>query len=91
MGGHYTARSFKSGDDVAILLPVALEVEPDLDWTVIKENGKIIIEAQTLEKPKRKFNIAKVAGCAKELKYIEPKLRVFEPRPSELDLAKSSL
>lgn len=80
MGEFYPAKSFKSGNSVAIRMPAALGVEPNKEWTVIKEDGKIIIEAK--DKPKRKFNIDKVAGSAKGLKYIEPETRVFEERPS---------
>lgn len=80
MGKEYTAKSFKSGNSVAIRIPAALGIEPEREWLVEEIDGKLVLEPKT--KPKRKFNIAKVAGCAKGLKYIEPKDRLFEPRPS---------
>ncbi len=81
MGEHYPAKSFKSGNSVAIRMPAALGIEPDREWTVVKEDGKIIIEAK--DKPKRKFNIEKVRGCAigSGLGFIKPEERVFEERP----------
>ena len=81
MGKEYPAKSFKSGNSVAIRMPAALGVEPDREWTVVKEDGKFIIEAK--DKPKRKFNIEKVRGCAigSGLRFIKHEDRVFEDRP----------
>ena len=85
MGEQYPAKSFKSGNSVAIRMPAALGVEPDREWTVVKEDGKIIIEAK--DKPKRKFNIKKVRGCAigSGLQFIKDGDRIFEERPSLWD------
>lgn len=88
MGKEYAAKSFKSGNSVAIRMPAALGVRPDLEWTVVKHDGEFII--RECAAPKRKFNIAKVAGCAKSLKYVEPESRLFEPRPSAVDAFKSN-
>ena len=76
-----TAKSFRSGNSVAIRMPAALGIEPDQEWTVVKEDGRLIIEAK--DKPKRKFNIEKVRGCAigSGLRYIKPEERLFEERP----------
>jgi antitoxin VapB len=81
MGEQYPAKSFKSGNSVAIRMPAALGVEPDKEWTVVQEDGKIIIEAK--DKPKRRFNIDKVRGCAigSGLQFIKSEDRVFEERP----------
>ncbi len=81
MGKEYPAKSFKSGNSVAIRMPAALGVEPDREWTVIEEDGKFIIEAK--DRPKRKFNIEKVRGCAigSGLRFIKHEDRVFEERP----------
>lgn len=83
MGKEYTAKSFKSGNSVAIRMPAALGVEPEREWTVADDNGDLVLRLK--DKPKRKFDIAKVAGSAKSLRYIEPESRVFEPRPSASD------
>ncbi len=81
MGKEYPAKSFKSGNSVAIRMPAALGIEPDQEWTVVKEDGRIIIEAK--DKPKRKFNIEKVRGCAigSGLRFIKHEDGVFEERP----------
>ena len=87
MGKEYTAKSFKSGNSVAIRMPAALGVEPEREWTVAEENGDLVLRRK--DKPKRKFDIDKVAGSAKSLKYIEPESRLFEARPSAIDVAGS--
>jgi antitoxin VapB len=81
MGKEYTAKSFKSGNSVAIRLPAALGIEPDREWTVTEEDGELHIRAK--EAPKRKFDIDKVWGCARGLglQPIKPEDRVFEERP----------
>ena len=82
MGKEYPAKSFKSGNSVAMRMPVALGVEPDREWLIRKEeDGRIIIEAK--DKPKRKFNIDKVRGCAigSGLQLIKSEDRVFDERP----------
>jgi antitoxin VapB len=81
VGKEYPAKSFRSGNSVAIRMPAALGIEPDLEWTVVKEDGRLIIESK--DKPKRKFNIEKVRGCAigSGLQLIKDEDRVFEERP----------
>ena len=81
MGKVYTAKSFKSGNSVAIRMPAGLGVEPDREWTVVEENGDLVLRPK--EKPKRKFNIDKVWGIGKhlDLKPIADEDRVFEHRP----------
>lgn len=87
MGREYTGKSFKSGNSVAIRVPAALGIEPGCEWTVKDEDGTLVLTPKA--KARRKFDIAKVAGSAKGLSYIEPESRVFEPRPS-LDVAPRS-
>jgi antitoxin VapB len=48
------------------------------------EHGQFL-SYEPVDQPKRKFNIAKVAGSAKSLKYVERGDRSFEPRPSSID------
>lgn len=81
MGQEYTAKSFKSGNSVAIRIPAALGVEADREWTIAEKDGDLVLHPK--DKPKRKFNIEKVRGCAigSGLKRIEPEDRVFEHRP----------
>lgn len=82
MGQEYTAKSFKSGNSVAIRIPAALGVEPDLEWSIARDdNGDLVIRSKSAAK--RKFNIEKVWGCAvgSGLQYIKPEDRVFKERP----------
>ncbi len=88
MSREYKAKSFKSGNSVAIRMPAALGVEPEREWTIVEQDGDLVLRAA--DKPKRKFNVAKVAGSAKGLRYVEPASRLFEPRPSELKEAPHS-
>ena len=80
MGKEYTAKSFKSGNSVAIRMPAALGIEPEREWTVVEENGDLVLRSK--ERTKRKFNIDKVWGCAigSGLQYIEDDDRIFEER-----------
>lgn len=82
MGKQWPARSFKSGNSVAIRIPAALGVEPNRDWTVEVREGEYVFRQQ--DAPKRKFNIAKVAGSATNLEYVRSEDREFDERPSAL-------
>lgn len=81
MGKEYTAKSFKSGNSVAIRIPAALGIEAEREWSVELKDGNLVLHPK--DKPKRKFNIDKVWGCAigSGLQFIEPEDRVFEDRP----------
>lgn len=80
MGQEYTAKTFQSGNSVALRLPKALGVKPGEAAKIIQdENGDFVVKR--VDRPKRKFNIAKVAGSAKNLRYIRDEDRVFEERP----------
>ena len=83
MGREWPTRSFKSGNSVAVRMPAGLKIEPNKDWLVVERDGELMLRER--EAPKRKFNIAKVAGSATSLRYVTPEERVFEPRPSELE------
>jgi antitoxin VapB len=78
MGTEYTAKSFKSGNSVAIRIPAALGVEPDREWSVELRDGDLVLHPK--EKSRRKFNIEKVWGSATNLKPIDPDDRWFEER-----------
>ncbi len=81
MGKEYTAKSFKSGNSVAIRIPAALGIEPELEWSVEFRDGDLVLHPK--EKAKRKFNIDKVRGCAigSGLQFIRDEDRLFEERP----------
>ena len=82
MGEEYRAKVFKSGNSVALRLPKALGLTEGTEMTLREEQGRYIVEP--VEKPKRKFNIDKVAGSAWSLEYIRDEDRVFDERPSAI-------
>ncbi|HEU4967445.1 AbrB/MazE/SpoVT family DNA-binding domain-containing protein [Sphingomonas sp.] len=81
MGVEYTAKTFKSGNSIALRLPKALGIKEGMEMKVREEDGNLIVAPA--DRPKRKFNIDKVWGCAagSGLQPIKPEDRVFEHRP----------
>jgi antitoxin VapB len=80
MGKEYVAKSFKSGNSVAIRMPAALGIEPDREWTVSEEDGALHIRAK--EPPQRKLDISGFWGKVPWLTV--PPREDFEERPSAI-------
>jgi len=78
MGHEYPAKTFKSGNSVALRLPAALGIAEGTRMTVREQDGSLIVDLA--ERPRRKFNIDKVAGSATSLRPIADEDRVFEER-----------
>jgi antitoxin VapB len=72
-------KTFRSGNSVAVRLPSSLGVAPGIEMRVREERGRYVIEP--VAAAKRKFNIAKVAGSARDLQFIRDEDRLFEERP----------
>lgn len=87
MGKEYTAKSFKSGNSVAIRMPAALGIAPDREWTVTEEDGELHIRAKATTG--RKIDVSGFWGKAPWLKPLPPELREFEERPSTLAARKT--
>jgi antitoxin VapB len=83
MSNEYRAKVFKSGNSVALRLPKGLGIKEGTEMVVREEHSKFTFEP--VDAPKRKFNIAKVAGSATNLEYIKDADRVFEERPLRWD------
>ena len=83
MSSEYRAKVFKSGNSVALRLPKVLGIKEGTEMVVREEHSKFTFDP--IERPKRKFNIAKVAGSATNLEYIKDEDRVFEERPLRWD------
>ena len=81
---HFTAKVFKSGNSLALRLPAGLGLEPGAEMDLRVEDGTAF-SFEPKERPKRKFNIAKVAGSARDLQPIRPEDRLFEERPLSWD------
>ena len=80
MSKEYTAKSFKSGNSVAIRMPAALGIEPDREWTVTEEKGELHIRAKA--PPRRTIDVSGFAGKAPGIK-LAPR-RDFDERPSAI-------
>lgn len=75
MGAEYTAKSFKSGNSVAIRIPAVLGVEPDKEWTVARDDeGNLVIKAKA--KPDR-IDLTGIYGSKPGLKPLAPDDRVL--------------
>lgn len=77
---YYRAKVFKSGNSLAVRLPADVKLKAGMEMDLTVEDG-VHLSLDPIEMPKRKFNIAKVAGSARNLEYIKPEDRVFEERP----------
>ncbi len=82
---HYRAKVFKSGNSLAVRIPVGTTLEAGMEMDLTVKDGAYLSLAP-VDRPKRKFNIAKVAGSAKSLNYIDRGDRSFEERPSVNDV-----
>ena len=80
MGNIYPARSFKSGNSVAIRMPAALGIDPDGEWTVEEQDGQLILRAKP--KPTKKLNVDAFWGKAPGLTV--PERCDFDERPSTI-------
>jgi len=82
MGQEHNARSFRSGNSVAIRMPSALGVEPGMDWTVVAQGDELVLRPKPA--PKRFIDVSGFAGKAPWLKPLPPELREFDERPSAI-------
>lgn len=81
---YHKTKIFKSGNSLAVRIPAGTKLVAGMEMELVVEDGQFL-SYEPVELPKRKFNIAKVAGSAKGLKYVEQADRSFEPRPSSID------
>ncbi len=78
---HFRTKVFQSGNSIAVRIPAGTRLEVGMEMDLTVEDGQFL-SYDPVEAPKRKFDIAKVAGSAKGLKYVAREDRSFEPRPS---------
>ncbi len=86
MGKEFTAKSFKSGNSVAIRVPAGLGIEPDREWRVEWVEGDLVFRAKPAEK--RKIDISGFAGKAPGIR-LAPR-EDFEERPSVIAARKAA-
>lgn len=77
---HFTAKVFRSGNSLALRLPSGLGLEAGTEMDLRVEDGTAY-SFEAKDRPKRKFNIAKVAGSAHDLEPIRAEDRLFAERP----------
>lgn len=82
MGQEHNARSFRSGNSVAIRMPAALGVEPGGDWTVTPQGDDLILRRK--DAPRKRIDVSGFAGKAPWLQPLPPELREFDERPSTI-------
>lgn len=78
MGQEYTAKSFKSGNSVAIRMPAGLGIEPDREWIAEWVDGELHLRAKV--PVRRKIDVSGFAGKAPGIK-LAPR-EDFDERPS---------
>lgn len=75
------AKTFKSGNSVALRLPKALGIKEGIEMTVREEHGHYVVEP--VEPPKKKIDLSFLDGRSLGLKPLRPEDREIEAR--ELD------
>lgn len=82
MGEEYPAKSFMSGNSVAIRIPAALGVEPNREWVAYRnDDGDLVITPKA--KRTSKIDPSGIYGSIPNLGPISPENRVLEG--AELD------
>jgi len=76
---HYRAKVFKSGNSLAVRIPAGTKLAAGMEMNLIVEDGAFL-SLEPVERPKRKFNLAKVWGSATGLELIKPEDRIFVER-----------
>jgi antitoxin VapB len=76
---YHQTKIFKSGNSLAVRIPAGTALKAGMEMELTIEDG-LFLSYDPVEAPKRKFNIAKVAGSAKSLKLIDDDARLFEER-----------
>lgn len=73
------AKTFKSGNSVALRLPKALGIKEGIEMTVREEQGKYVVEP--VDAPKKKIDLTGIWGSCPGLKPIRRRTM----RPRDLD------
>jgi antitoxin VapB len=78
----YRTRVFKSGNSLAVRIPVGTKLAAGMEMDLVVEDG-VILSLKPIDAPVRKIDISKFAGKAPWLKELTPEERELEDR--ELD------
>lgn len=82
MTREYRAKTFKSGNSVALRLPAGMGVEPGREMRVREEQGRFVVEPADT---RRKITGEGWMGMIPGLKPLTPKDREFDPSPRVWD------
>ena len=72
------AKTFKSGNSVALRLPKALGIKEGVEMKVREEQGRYVVEP--VEPAKKFIDLRSLRGRSLGLKALKPEDRVFEER-----------
>lgn len=86
MGKEHNARSFRSGNSVAIRMPSVLGVEPGVDWAVVVQGDDLILSRK--QPPRRTIDVSGFAGKAPGIR-LAPR-EDFDERPSTIAARKAA-
>ncbi len=75
------AKTFKSGNSIALRLPKALGIKEGVEMRVREEQGRYVVEP--VSQPMKKIDLKGIWGSVAGLKPLRPEDRLFEER--ELD------
>ncbi len=75
----HKTKIFKSGNSLAVRIPAGTDLVAGMEMELVVEHGQFL-SYEPVDQPKRKFNIAKVAGSATSLRLIDDDARLFEER-----------
>ena len=78
MAKEIRAKTFKSGNSVALRLPKALGIKEGVEMTVREEQGRYVVEP--VEPAKKTIDLTGIYGAGAGLKPLRPQDRVMEPR-----------
>jgi len=78
------AKTFKSGNSVALRLPKALGIKEGVEMTVREEQGHYVVEP--VEAPKKKIDLTGIAGACPGLRPLSSEEREIDPSPGMEDL-----
>ena len=76
---HHRTKVFQSGSSIAVRIPAGTKVEAGMGMDLTVEDGPFL-SLEPVDRPKRKFNIVKVAGSATSLNLIDDDARLLEER-----------
>ena len=80
----FSAKTFKSGNSVALRLPAALGVQPGREMLIAGDADSFAVKRSP--EPKRKMDLTGVWGAAPGIGACMPESRDFKERPSALEV-----